>query len=174
MQKNRNRLQDQVLIDRSAQYRRINHETGCHEWTGALRRDGYGAFWDGQRTSPAHRVVFEAKHGARLTRWQFVCHSCDNRRCVNPDHLWLGSPKDNTQDMDVKGRRVITPKLRSVLANKDAKGDANNMARLSAADIDAILASTEAGAALAVRFGVTRNHIYKIRAGVRWPHKDAR
>ncbi len=75
--------------------------------------------------------------------------------------------------MDAKARRVITPKLRAVLATKDAKGDANNMARLSPADIDAILASSDTGAALADRFNVTRNHIYKIRNGVRWPHKAA-
>lgn len=174
MKSTRPRQPDHVLIERSAQYIQINAETGCHDWTGGLRRGGYGAFWDGQRSYQAHRLIYEAAHGVRLTRWQFVCHSCDNRLCVNLAHLWVGSPQDNTRDMDVKGRRIITPKQRAVLANKDAKGDANNMARLSAADVDAILASAEAGAALAKRFGVTRNHIYKIKNGVRWPHKDAR
>jgi hypothetical protein len=171
MKKNRERLPDDVLLNRAAKRTRLVGE--CHEWTFGLGRNGYGLFWDGQKSGPAHRVIYECLHGVRLTRWQFVCHSCDNPSCVNPAHLWVGSPKDNTKDMDQKGRRKITPKLRAVLANKDAKGDANNMARLSPADIDAILASSDTGAALAGRFNVTRNHIYKIRNGVRWPHKAA-
>lgn len=174
MKKHRSPLPFDAILARVQKYVAINEATGCHEWTAALGRGGYGAMWDGSRTMGAHRLVFQSKLGRVLTRWELVCHSCDNPKCVNPAHLWLGTPKANMNDMDRKGRRIITEKARNVLRNKDAKGDKNNMARLSSADVDVIQASRGDAAAMATRFGVTRNHIYKIRNGVRWPHKDAR
>jgi hypothetical protein len=64
---------------------------------------GYGQFYVGQRTYRAHRVAYELATG----EWPgelFVCHHCDNPGCVNPDLLWLGTPRDNTRDMFRKGR----------------------------------------------------------------------
>lgn len=172
MKKIRQQIESSELLKRMQKFISINHENGCHEWTGGLRR-GYGAMWDGLRTVGAHRIVLKAKIGRDLERSELACHSCDNQKCVNPDHLWLGSAKMNSDDRDKKGRRVITEKLRNVLRNKNAKGDKNNMAKLSDADVDVILFSGEKASVLAARFGVTRNHVYKIRNGVRWPHKDS-
>lgn len=79
-------------------------ESGCHEWQSTIRRDGYGAFWFGGRKSLAHRVAYSLFVGdpGELR----VLHRCDNRRCVNPEHLFLGTDQDNVRDMWAKGRGV--------------------------------------------------------------------
>lgn len=98
-------------------------KTGCWNWD--LRRDaaGYGRINVQRRPVQAHRLSFEI-HKGEIARGLFVCHACDNRRCVNPDHLWLGTHADNMRDMAVKGRTtngrrsyepMFTPEAMSIL-----------------------------------------------------------
>ncbi len=82
----------------------VNQKTGCWEFIGGLR-NGYGAIKNGAKTDGAHRVSYEI-HKGEISQGLFVCHTCDNRKCINPDHLWLGTAKDNTQDCVKKGRIV--------------------------------------------------------------------
>lgn len=81
---------------------------GCIEWLGASLKAGYGLFKiAGTRQNIlAHRYAYEEKFGP-VPYGMYVCHRCDNPRCVNQDHLFLGTPKDNVQDMIQKDRRVI-------------------------------------------------------------------
>ena len=76
---------------------------GCWEWAGSRNNKGYGQFRADGRLHLAHRVAYELEIGA-VPQGSLVLHRCDNRRCVNPRHLFLGSALDNTRDMVAKGR----------------------------------------------------------------------
>ena len=87
-------------------YSKINvTQSKCWEFTGALR-NGYGAIKHKGKIFGAHRLSYELKKGL-IPDGVLVCHKCDNRKCVNPEHLFLGTYKDNMQDCKNKGRLVV-------------------------------------------------------------------
>jgi hypothetical protein len=116
---------------------------GCWEWEGARER-GYGLFWADGRLVRAHRWAWEERNGL-VPAGMLVLHRCDNRPCVNPEHLFLGTNADNNRDMQEKGRhpgRKLTP-----------------------ADVEAVyglLAAGQRRAAIAARFGVHPSAISRI------------
>lgn len=79
--------------------------TGCWIWLGGHTNVGYGLIRapEGKRNMLAHRASYEMHHGP-IPDGMLVCHTCDNPRCVRPDHLFVGAPKTNTQDAVRKGR----------------------------------------------------------------------
>lgn len=80
----------------------VDRESGCREWT-AGTSEGYGTFTIDGRTYRAHRVAYRYFVG-EIPEGLMILHSCDNRLCVNPDHLSAGTALDNTRDMIAKGR----------------------------------------------------------------------
>ena len=89
----------------------MQRENGCREWIATKNSHGYGLIHfsikkgDGYKSSlPAHRAHYMAHHNIILKRNEWVLHKCDNPSCVNIEHLFLGSPKDNNADMWAKGR----------------------------------------------------------------------
>lgn len=86
---------------------RNNLETGCWDWTACIRsKFGYGGMKYDGRLQDAHRISWQI-HNGPIPEGMYVLHSCDRPICVNPDHLYLGSPRDNVMDAINKGRFVI-------------------------------------------------------------------
>jgi DNA-binding XRE family transcriptional regulator len=79
----------------------------CHTWQGShFKVTGYGAFWLKGQNRGAHRIAWEIVKG-KIPRGLHLCHSCDNRGCVNPEHMFLGSHQDNVADMVAKARHAF-------------------------------------------------------------------
>lgn len=100
----------------------VNEETGCWEWIGGLHHKGYGNFgvWREGKTYRAHVFAYERLVGP-IPKGMIVRHSCDNRRCVAPGHLLLGTDADNAQDCLERGRHASQlgtnmPKLTPAMA----------------------------------------------------------
>lgn len=132
-------------------------KNGCWEWTGGRSRDGYGLFSVSSRCFvSAHRFSWALAYGP-IPEGMCVLHKCDNRRCVNPSHLFLGTRADNSRDMAVKGRST--------------SGSRNESAKLSETDIPVIRSLGKRGWTLrriSERFGVSRTAIWMVLHGLTW------
>lgn len=135
----------------------------CWEWTRALR-EGYGAITVRYVTYHAHRISWEIAHGVPPDK--SVLHHCDNRKCVRPDHLFLGTQADNMADMDSKGRR------------RAPVGETNGQAKLTVDAVREIRAALPTGLIrresarirkeLAAKYGISQPNITSIVKGIRW------
>jgi hypothetical protein len=136
---------------------KVAKSESCWTWTAALNDSGYGSFrFDGWMRG-AHRVawIFTFGHPGEL----HVLHKCDNRRCVNPAHLYLGTNADNVADRVCKGR------------SSSGKGEHHGRAKLVAADIPAIrrrLASGDFQKDIAKDYGVSQPCIGYLARRVTW------
>lgn len=136
----------------------------CWPWVGQLGKPSrvnmlYGRFAmlsDGKTKSyRSHRFVWMLMRGP-IPDGMNVLHRCDNTKCCNPEHLFLGSQHDNIEDMKRK--------------NRQARGENNVKAKLTEADVREIRASTETTSALAKRYGVHYTTMVKVRDGRFWSH----
>lgn len=100
---------DRTVVERFWQRVDVGGPRQCWRWNrgvlGTAKGRQYGRFWDGRRNTTAHRFSYELFKGP-IPPGLSVCHTCDNPRCVNPAHLWLGSSAENTADRDAKQRQV--------------------------------------------------------------------
>ena len=88
-------------------FEKIEKTESCWIWTAGLRgKTGYGAFKINGKVIDSHRVSYTI-HKGDIPVGMYVCHTCDNRKCVNPDHLFLGTAKDNHQDAVDKGKVIF-------------------------------------------------------------------
>ena len=94
------------MRERFLNYVHVEPNTGCWIWAASFAPNGYGRFkLDNTRISKAHRASY-AIFKKDPEKW-LCCHRCDNRWCVNPEHIFLGSDLDNNKDMMAKGRRRL-------------------------------------------------------------------
>ena len=132
----------------------------CWNWTGAIVR-GYGRFRTSKHTVDiAPRVAYALYYGTPPDE-RVVCHRCDNPRCVNPHHLFLGSQRENLRDMRMKGRD----------ATQDMRGEGNPSARLNWEDVDKIrgrIAEGETNRSIARDYPVSDAMISRIRKNKAW------
>lgn len=147
-----------TLRDRLLPKVSVNTETGCWNWTGAKYDSGYGQFYVRGKHYKAHRISYEL-HCEEIPTGLHVLHRCDNRGCVNPSHLFLGTPADNMSDKVAKGRQSRT----------SMPGSTNGRARLTDADVALIRSATGiTNVALGTKYGIHNSQISLIRSGKRW------
>lgn len=125
----------------------------CHEWTGHIMPNGYGQISKDLKPHYVHRVSWELNYGPVPTG-QYVLHRCDNRKCANPEHLFLGTYHDNMDDMVAK--------------NRQPAGMRNSHAKLTDDAVRVIRASTLKQQELAEIFGVTQPTISEVQSGKIW------
>lgn len=132
----------------------------CIEWTGAHHKNGYGVISLNRkvacelgvsRVQFVHRASY-MQHKGPIPSGLVVRHRCDNKRCYNPEHLLLGTQKDNADDAVERGlsKRKLTDE-----------------------DVEVIRASSESNRKLGKRFGVSATTIYHIKNGTKWRHVNA-
>lgn len=152
----------------------------CWEWNSTIATNGYGTFTLGRHgVYVAHRVAFALKHGA-VSDHLFVCHTCDNRPCCNPSHLFLGTPRDNAIDMMQKDRQGV-PAIRGRMCVPPERGTEpwkvgsnNPSSKLTEPMVREIRRAYEGGGAshqmLAEQYNVGRNTILCVVRRLTWQH----
>lgn len=139
----------------------VMNANGCRVWVGrAVANLGYGRFSIGHDSINvrAHRAAWILANGP-IPDGIYVCHKCDNPKCTNPEHLFLGTPRDNMLDKKVKGRCIPPPVHR---------GEAHHNAKLTSETVQEIRASGDSAKILSARFGVSEETIYRVRRGKSW------
>lgn len=97
-------IKNMSLLDRLLWNTAVANPDECWLWQGGKNNLGYGLIRDGEKMRTTHRVSYEEHNNTKIPKMKCVCHRCDNPSCVNPDHLWIGDLKDNSNDMYKKLR----------------------------------------------------------------------
>ena len=147
---------------------KIEKTDGCWLWKGHIKKNGYGTFWLKAEKKPvhAHRYAYTNFVGV-IPDGLCVLHHCDNRSCVRPEHLFLGTLSDNMQDCVAKGRLVSGWHL-----NGAGEGERAPNAKLTQSQVDDIRKRYAAGGVyqreLAEEYGVNDPEISRIITHKRW------
>jgi hypothetical protein len=143
-------------------------EKGCLEWLGSLDGHGYPQIFRDGKTHRVHRVVAEKIHGP-LGRLK-ACHSCDNRHCISPDHLWPGTQRQNVQDAANKGRmKPLGEKwFRPVRSSRDGSKTGGVLTANEVAFMKLLLARGWSSSRVCRYYGCSKSLVAGIRRGERW------
>ncbi len=124
-------------------------ETGCWLWDGYLNKHGYGHFRSFNKKILAHRASYQVYYG-EIPEGLLVCHKCDTPACVNPDHLFLGTHKDNSLD--------------ALRKDRIARGAYNGKTKLTEEAVIDIRTSSLSRKELAEKYGTTVGYVKNLRA----------
>lgn len=146
-------------------FSKIEKKSKCWEWKAGRNVHGYGIFGLNGKSYLAHRISYAIKHDLSIINLN-VLHTCDNRGCVNPKHLYLGTQKDNFNDMVNRGRRIL------------AKGEKQHSSKLTKKEVLEIRKSYIENLRnhpfsiknLSIKYGVRPSSIHKIIKRVTWKH----
>lgn len=135
-------------------------ESGCWECTShtGFSKGGYIGIDRGGKKTMMHRYIYQHANGCTIPAGLVVMHKCDNRTCMNPDHLEVGTHLENMQDKVAKGRQT--------------RGEAVRLAKLNATSVRAIRADTRTHKEIAKDYGIGTSQISRVRTRKTWKHVD--
>lgn len=141
----------------------IDNNTCCWGWNKFTNKDGYGSLTLNRKSQLAHRVMYYLVFG-EFDNYLSVCHKCDNPKCINPYHLFLGTKSDNMKDCFDKGRSKIKP--------VSFKGSNNPMSKLThheAMEIRKVsLSGNISQKTIADNYGISQSQVSLIKLGKLW------
>ena len=148
---------------------RVQKTNDCWIWTGSIfKTSGYARFckYYGKDVI-AHRMSWEI-HNGPIPNGMYVCHTCDNRKCVNPAHLYLGTHQDNMNDRNRKNRQARGPAIAKGRFKR--MGEDNGRAKLTKEQIESIrlLKNDASQTELAKMFNVSQQQISRILRNILW------
>lgn len=149
-----------VNDDQKRFWSKVEKTDGCWFWRGTVLTNGYGQFSTKARRWSAHRYSYRLDK-SEIPRGLLVCHSCDIPTCVNPEHLWLGTTRDNAQDMVGKGR------------DKPPKGEKQGSSKFTASQVLEIREKHSNGftpTQLAKLYGTTPGYVNSLVRRITWRH----
>lgn len=141
----------------------VDKSGDCWLWTGSRMGEWHGQFRFRGRAFLAHRAAWTLYVG-EIPEGLLVCHKCDVPNCVNPDHLFIGTHKDNMQDMIRKGRAYWPG------CNNQPLGERNGQSKLTDDAVREIRASKETHSVLAKKYGVSGSLISMVQTRRIWKH----
>lgn len=127
----------------------------CWLWEGSLKGKGYGAFREHGKMHIASRISYEI-YKEPIKQGLIVCHTCNTPRCVNPNHLYLGTYSDNTQQAVREGRQFV------------AKGELNGCAKLTREQVNLIRLDTRSQRKIAKDYNISQLHVSRIKRNLVW------
>lgn len=139
-------------------------DNGCHNCISHMKHDGYIRVQRNGKMFLLHRIVYSESYlnGGEIPNGLIVRHKCDNRACINPQHLEIGTPKDNSDDKIKRGR------FRN--GCEKHKGESHSNSLLKESDIIEIFFSKNSRHSLSQKYNVHKEHIGKIQRGKSWKH----